>query len=78
VALAGLVALTTAATFPPRFDNYTIQAGALSARGLAAADMDNDGRVDAVAALTGSGTVVWYKNGGAWWCLSVCGLEPWL
>jgi len=46
----------------PSFSFLAIDTGASGAYDVSAADMDGDGDLDILAALYGSGTVVWYEN----------------
>ena len=49
---------------PPTWTPYTISTTADFARGVFAADLDDDGRVDVVSGSSHDDRVMWYKNGG--------------
>jgi hypothetical protein len=52
-----------AATFPPRFDTYTV-ATTGSVQRVYVRDVDGDGLVDIASASDATDVVAWYKNGG--------------
>jgi hypothetical protein len=54
----------TAGTGPITWATATISTGATGARGVHAADIDLDGRLDVVSASMSNNQLAWYRNGG--------------
>ncbi len=50
--------------YPPTWTPYTISTTADGAQSVFAADVDGDGRVDALSASNNDDEIAWYRNGG--------------